>query len=126
MATRSVTAIYERDQAGNWLAHLAEEDRCHTWARSLTSARAHIREAAELWLDELGVNSIDDLEFRDEVRVPHADEAQQLAALRARLDGDTRAMVRILLEQGLSVRDVATLVGLTPGRISQIAPRKSA
>ncbi len=64
----SVTAVYERDVRGRWLVHIAEEPRCHTWARSYAAARREILDAAELWLDELGVESIDNLDLRDEVR----------------------------------------------------------
>jgi predicted RNase H-like HicB family nuclease len=126
---RIVTAVYERDPQGSWLAHLAEEPRCHTWGRSLPAARQGIRDAIELWTEELGVSDASDLDVRDDVRVPHADEALKLASRRVRLAkelADLRAedeqLAGMLLGEGLSVRDVAALVGLTPGRISQIAP----
>jgi len=126
---RIVTAVYERDPKGNWLARLEEEPRCHTWGRSLPAARQGIRDAVELWTEELGVSDANDLDIRDDVRVPHADEALKLANRRIRLTqelADLRAeaeeLAGMLLGEGLSVRDVAALVGLTPGRISQIAP----
>jgi len=126
---RTVTAVYERDPKGNWLVRLEEEPRCHTWARSLPAARQAIRDAIELWTEELDVSDVDELEIQDDIRVPHAREALALAARRARLATeltDLRAaaeeMAVTLLHEGLSVRDVAALVGLTAGRISQIAP----
>ncbi|MGQ0773748.1 MAG: type II toxin-antitoxin system HicB family antitoxin [Pseudonocardiales bacterium] len=60
----TVTAVYERDVQGRWLVHIAEEPRCHTWARSYASARREIVDATELWLDELGVESLDNLDIR--------------------------------------------------------------
>jgi len=38
------------------------------------------------------------------------------------LRAEADELAGLLLGEGLSVRDVAALVGLTPGRISQIAP----
>jgi predicted RNase H-like HicB family nuclease len=67
-----VTAVYERDVQGRWLVHIAEEPRCHTWARSFVSARREINDAAELWIDELGIESFDNLDIRDEVRIADA------------------------------------------------------
>jgi predicted RNase H-like HicB family nuclease len=126
----TVTAIYHRDEDGNWLVRLAEEPRCHTWARSLKAARAAIREAAELWTDELGVASVDDLVITERVEgIEGVGEALELAGMRAALASEL-TVVRAaldnlapnLLGQGLSVRDVADLLALSPGRISQIAP----
>ncbi|MGH3903047.1 MAG: TrfB-related DNA-binding protein [Pseudonocardiaceae bacterium] len=123
----TVTAVYERDVQGRWLVHIAEEPRCHTWARSYASARREIGDAAELWLDELGVESIDDLDIRDEVRIPGAAQARELAEAREDLTrrlAEVRTRVdevaRGLVVEGVSVRDVADLLGISPGRVSQI------
>jgi predicted RNase H-like HicB family nuclease len=66
----TVTAVYERDVQGRWLVHIAEEPRCHTWARSYAAARREIIDAVELWFGELGIESLDNLDIRDEVRIP--------------------------------------------------------
>ena len=71
----TVTAVYERDPQRRWLVHVAEEPRCHTWARSCAAARRGIIDAAELWLDELGAESVDDLDVHDEVRITGASQA---------------------------------------------------
>lgn len=125
MAT--VTAVYERDAQGRWLVHLAEEPRCHTWARSYAAARREIVEAAELWLEELAVDSLDDVDVRDEVRIAGAAHARQLAQTRAELTrrlAEVRTEVdhaaRELIAEGVSVRDVADLLGISPGRVSQL------
>lgn len=77
-----VTAVYERDPRGiAWAVHVAEEPRCHSWGRTL--AGAAIIEATELWLDELGVSDPEGLLICDDVRVPHAAEAHELAAARS-------------------------------------------
>lgn len=125
----TVTAVYERDEAGNWLAHLAEEPRCHTWGRSLQSARCAVRDAAELWREELGADDAA-LRFLDQVKgIEGAAEATHLAMVRldltehlARVRAQLDELAPRLLAQGLSVRDVAGLVELSPGRVSQIAP----
>ena len=126
----TVTAVYERDAQGRWLVHVAEEPRCHTWARSYAAARRAIVDAAELWLDELGVESLDDLDVCDEVRITGAAQARQLAGTRAELTrrlAEVRAEVdeaaRGLVADGVSVRDVADLLGISPGRVSQVVRR---
>jgi predicted RNase H-like HicB family nuclease len=126
----TVTAVYERDVQGRWLVHIAEEPRCHTWARSYASARREIIDAAELWLDELGVESLDNLDIRDEVRIAGAAQARELAQTREELTrrlAKVRAMVdeaaRGLVAEGVSVRDVADLLGISPGRVSQLVRR---
>jgi predicted RNase H-like HicB family nuclease len=123
----TVTAVYERDAQGRWLVHIAEEPRCHTWARSYGAARREIIDAAELWLDELGTESLDNLDIRDEVRIAGAAQARDLAEVREELTrrlADVRAKVdeaaRGLVSAGVSVRDVADLLGISPGRVSQI------
>ncbi len=123
----TVTAVYERDAQRRWLVHVAEEPRCHTWARSYAAARREIVDAAELWLDELGVESVDDLYVQDEVRIVGASQARQLAQTREELTrrlAEVRAEVdqaaRGLVAEGVSVRDVADLLGISPGRVSQV------
>ncbi|MGH3481589.1 MAG: hypothetical protein ACRDSG_19405 [Pseudonocardiaceae bacterium] len=123
----TVTAVYERDAQGRWLVHIAEEPRCHTWARSYASARREIIDAAELWLDELGVESLDNLDILDEVRIVGAAQARVLAEAREELTrrlAEVRARVdeaaRGLVAEGVSVRDVADLLGISPGRVSQV------
>ncbi|MDQ3990407.1 MAG: hypothetical protein M3291_14680 [Actinomycetota bacterium] len=126
----TVTAVYERDVQGRWLVHIAEEPRCHTWARSYASARREIIDAAELWLDEFGVESLDNLDIQDEVRITGAAEARDLAEAREELTrrlSEVRARVdeaaRGLVAEGVSVRDVADLLGVSPGRVSQVVRR---
>lgn len=126
----TVTAVYERDGQGRWLVHLAEEPRCHTWARSYAAARREIIDAVELWLDELGAGSLDDLDIHDEVRIAGAAQARDLAEAREDLTrrlADVRARVdevaRALVAEGVSVRDVADLLGISPGRVSQVVRR---
>lgn len=126
----TVTAVYERDAQGRWLVYITEEPRCHTWARSYASARREIIDAAELWLDELGVESHDNLDVRDEVRITGAAQARDLAKAREELTRrltEVRARVdeaaRGLVAEGVSVRDVADLLGISPGRVSQVVRR---
>lgn len=115
------TARYERDVDGNWLAELAEEPRIHTWARSLATTRANIREAAELWFD------VDELVVIDEyptwvsspldLALPAREEAERVLEAAA---AATREAVRELTEKGLSRRDVADLLGISFQRVQQL------
>jgi predicted RNase H-like HicB family nuclease len=120
------TARYERDDEGNWLAELVEEPRIHTWGRSLHTARAHIKEAAELWFDS------DDLEVVDQFpkwvsrplarAVPAREKAEKAAEAAAEA---TVNAVRSLTEQGLSRRDVADLLGVSYQRVQQLVAEAS-
>lgn len=97
----TVTAVYERDGHGRWLVHIAEEPRCHTWARSYPSARCAIMDATVLCLDELGVESLDYLDIRDEVRIAGATQARDLAEAREEL---TRRLTEVRARVGETAR----------------------
>ena len=73
------------------------------------------------------MESLDHLDVRDEVRIAGAAQARELAQTREELIrrlADIRARVdktaRGLIAEGVSVRDVADLLGISPGRVSQL------
>lgn len=115
------TARYERDDEGNWLAELVEEPRIHTWGRSLSSARAHVHEAAELWFDAGPVAVIDEFPtwisqpLGETVPVRREAELAAEAAAEATINA-----VRSLTDNGLSRRDVADLLGVSYQRVQQL------
>jgi predicted RNase H-like HicB family nuclease len=121
------TARY-RFEDGNWLVEIAEIPQVHTFGRTLSKARANIRDALGLWLraEDPGVLEITD-EFVDiptELAGVVAEagqsrarahelsiRAQQLTAVAAR---------RLVQDVGLSTRDAAELLGVSHQRIHQL------
>lgn len=120
-----VTAIYSIDDDGRtWLAHLAEEERVHTFGRNFTKTRAAIREAAALWfnVDEDGIEVLDQLpptyqEPLNELRTARA----QLAEDQAKVVAKTQDAVLMLRNwTGLPEREIAALTGISHQRVHQI------
>ena len=122
----SLTVRYERDDDGNWLAELVEEPRIHTWGRSLSSARANIGEAAELWFETGDLTLVE--EFPNwivrtlEDTLPVREEADRAARAAAQATVDA---VRSLTDQGLSRRDIADLLGISYQRVQQLVAEAS-
>lgn len=48
---------------------------------------------------------------------------EELCALKARTRADTAALARELVDAGVPVRDIATMLGTSFQRVSQLAPR---
>jgi DNA-directed RNA polymerase specialized sigma24 family protein len=118
-----VTATRE----GTWWVLIANIGERHiaSQTRRLSEAEAWIRDAISIALDvpedSFDVEIVPELP--EEVREP-AERAQEL---RRRYDQagrelgrETARAVTILRSHGFSVRDTADLIGVTPGRVSQI------
>jgi predicted RNase H-like HicB family nuclease len=123
---KTYTAQFERDADGNWLAELVEEPRIHTWGRSLSSARANIHEAAELWFET------DHFALEEHYpswiarplakAIPARREAERAADEAARA---TIEAVRSMTGRGLSRRDVADVLGISYQRVQQLLTEAS-
>lgn len=123
--TYSATVTHED---GAWLAECDQEPTAHTWGRTLTHLRSDIADAIILAAD-----LPDDTEIQVRLKagpgVPTdvawalelGNRRAELRAEEARLRQETLASVTRLVDEGYSVRDVAGAVGLTPGRITQMA-----
>jgi DNA-directed RNA polymerase specialized sigma subunit len=125
MTTYQVTAT--RD--GDWWSLVANDvdgREVASQARRLDQADAAIREAIALVLD--ADHDAFDLDITPELeRVAVSDETLEVLALRRELaelsdraHRQTPAAVAELRAAGLTVRDVAQLLGVTPSRVSQI------
>lgn len=118
------TVVVTRED-GNWLADVPTVPGAHTFAPSLRALRRSIREVVIL-MDDLPDDAEVEVELEFDVEDPIVRLAAAAAAERhalhereAELQVSTQSLV-IELSGTYSVRDVADLVGLTHGRVSQI------
>ena len=125
MEVTTYTAVCRR--SGDWWAISVRELKgVHTQVRRLDQAADMARDAIALMLD------LDPAKIQVEVEpeVPAQVEdalADRRAAREAEraAESSTAAAARQLLEDGYTIRDVGRLLGLSPQRISQIAPKSS-
>lgn len=129
------TVDYEWDPiARSWSALVEEQAGCHSQGRSLREAMASIREALELWLNLGPDEHLADtgVEVVDRPRVPGLDseaaristDREELERRSADLSERTRQAVGQLVASGISMRDAATILGVSHQRIGQLAGRR--
>ena len=119
---------------GHWLADVPSLEGAHAFARSLPALDQAVREVVVLAADlpdEAMPVLVLDYEYHtgdvsldvtaQEVRQLRR-EADELAAAAATRTGRAAAE---LVARGLSVRDVAALLGISPQRVSQLTARAS-
>lgn len=128
---KSYRAVVTREDA-QWLANVPELEGAHTFASSIAGLRKALREVVVL-TDDLADDTDPLIELEFDVSDPAVAEAVGLRDKRARLAAfeaevleETSRAVRALTRSGYTVRDVSQLVGVTPGRVSQLAPRERA
>ena len=132
MTTYRVTVTREGQ---SWLADVPGLAGTHTWARNLPALDRAVREAIAL-TEGLPEGAEPGLEVEYTYRTGDADldaEAAEVRAERARIAAAERALVirtqalaeQIVTHRGLSVRDAAELLKVSPQRISQVVPRRS-
>jgi len=111
---------------GWWLVDVPAVRGLHTQVRRLDQVPAMVRDAASLLLDQ----PESDFEVTVVPTLPAAEQRRidEALAARARLEQAerdaavaSRAIVADLRAQGFTVRDVASLIGVTPARVSQLA-----
>jgi hypothetical protein len=121
-------------EAENWLADIPDLQGAHTFARSLPSLDHSVREvivlAADL-PDEVMPELVIDYDYHtgdpeldsaaEEVRRLRR-QADDLATVAVARTGQAAAM---LVAKGLSVRDAAALLGISPQRVSQLTAQAS-
>lgn len=132
-AVHRYTAVAERSGAW-WAITVPDLPGVFTQAKRLdgpTGAEAMAREALALMLgiptDQVKV----ELQTRLPQELQHQLEAAQLLRAQAEQAADAAAravadVARRLTDAGLSVRDASVVMGLSPQRISQLAPRAPA
>lgn len=117
---------------GRWLADLPELQGAHTYARSLPTLDQAVREvivlAADL-PDEAMPELVIDYDYHTgdpELDVAAAEVRrlrQQADELSASVTARTGQAAARLIARGLSVRDAAALLGISPQRVSQLTAR---
>jgi predicted RNase H-like HicB family nuclease len=121
----AVRIVYEQDESGAWIVHVAEEPRAHTYGRSLRQARSRIKEVIDIWWDDPHR-----FVWTEEIQLPtpaqHSWESarearQQLQEAQVEYEKATRVAVEQLRDAGLPLRDIGDLLNLSHQRIAQIA-----
>jgi predicted RNase H-like HicB family nuclease len=126
-AMKTYHIVYERDEAGWWVASVREVRGCHTQGRTVDEARRRIVDAMDLFIDNARSAKI-----VDDVKLPAvATKAiRAYATLRKRAAQEdrraavaARRAVRVLRGGRLkmSARDAARLLGLSHQRVHQLA-----
>ena len=119
---------------GYWLADVPSLEGAHTYARSLPNLDQAVREVVVLAAD-LPDEAMPSLRLEYEYHTGDASlDATALEVRQLRRQADeiaAAAVVRTgqaaaeLVARGLSVRDVAALLGISPQRVSQLTARAS-
>jgi predicted RNase H-like HicB family nuclease len=126
-AMKTYHIVYERDEAGWWVASVREVRGCHTQGRTVDEARRRIVDAMDLFIDNARSARI-----VDDVKLPAvaAKAIRAYATLRKRAAQEdrraavaARRAVRVLRGGRLkmSARDAARLLGLSHQRVHQLA-----
>jgi hypothetical protein len=132
MAAMSVEQVYRvivTREDGAWLADVPELEGAHTYARTLPALDRAVREVVVMAIDRpdedmpalrlaydyrTGDPAVDITAA--EIRVLREQADQLAASATAR----TSSAARLLVNRGLSVRDAAAILGISPQRVSQI------
>lgn len=118
----NVTAVAER--SGNWWAvEVPEIPGLFTQARRLDQVDGMVRDAARMLGREVGMVTVDPkLSEEDERMIDELLAARREATeARAKASRLTAGAVDTLRGQGMTVRDVADIIGITPQRVSALA-----
>ena len=133
MSKRVYQVVASRDD-GHWLADVPELQGAHTYARSLPTLDQAVREVIVLAADlpdgampelvidydyHTGDPELDSIAVEVRRLRREADELSAAAAVRT-----GQAAVK-LVARGLSVRDAAALLGISPQRVSQLTAKAS-
>lgn len=114
-----------------WVADVVDLAGAHTFARNLSSLDANVREAIaaiedmpegaeDTLLVEYEYANVSDY-FVQAVRI--GERRAEVDAEHERLQTQAAALALSLVEEGSSVRDIAAILRMSPGRVSQITTR---
>jgi predicted RNase H-like HicB family nuclease len=119
----------ERDESGAWIASVPDVPGCHSHGRSIEQAMNRIREALGLWVEDAEDAELDPRPHLPALARRHLDRALRARAQAAEAElASADAMLQVvdmLAEFGLSRRDTAKLVNLSPQRVQQLVKHRS-
>lgn len=124
MKKERYAVVFEQDETGAWIVWVPSVPGCHTYGRSLNEARKRIREALSLFVPNARTAELSEqirlpAEIRQAVRLgTSARERADRATMEARRAATDAA--RRLISAGYSLRDAATLLGLSHQRVAQL------
>lgn len=116
---KSYQVTFERDDSGRWVAEVPSVPGCYTQGRTIEQARERIREALGLFVGERASASA---QLVENVKLPGPLKRRLGKALEARSRAEaeatraaeqSRETARALVAEGLSLRDVGSLLGIT-------------
>jgi predicted RNase H-like HicB family nuclease len=122
---KTYTARLQREKDGRWSVELEEEPRVHTWGKTVGQALERMREAAALWfqIDEASIELVPRpvLPKATSNTVEQARQAREQARDADRLAVErTRKAAAALANRGISMRDAATILGISHQRVHQL------
>lgn len=123
---KTYRAIYERDTGNQWFVDIPEIQGCHTYGRTLESARKNAFEVAALCLDV----EPDTFDIEDDIRIPEeisealedarSRQQQALEAQRTASHTIREAVKQLHDKEGWNIRDTAKAIGLSYQRVHQL------
>jgi predicted RNase H-like HicB family nuclease len=137
MSTDTTTAVHRfhvtRDEEDPrvWLAEWVDDDRVHTFARSLAELEDLARDALALWLH----TDVDAVQVELDVDLPKS-VSRELAQFRRQrdeleaqqssvLDRQRSLAVRLVEDQGMTYRDAARFLGISHQRVAQLVKQSA-
>jgi predicted RNase H-like HicB family nuclease/predicted XRE-type DNA-binding protein len=122
--SKPYTMIIERDpdEERAWLARAVEDERVHTWGRTVTEAVERSFEVLELWLErDVDRSEVAFMVNDDDAAVKTAEARQRYLQAKAAYQTTLRSAARRLVgDTQLSYRDTATVLDISKGRVSQL------
>jgi DNA-binding CsgD family transcriptional regulator len=129
MSTEHVYRVIVTREGDAWLADVPELEGAHTFARTLPALDRAVREVVVMAVDRPD-EDMPALQLAYDYRTGDPDidvtateirtlreQAGQLSATAAARTG---AAAALLVDRGLSVRDIAAILGISPQRVSQL------
>jgi len=137
MSADTTTAVHrfrvtrDEDDPRVWLAEWVQDERVHTFARSLAALQELASDALALWLH----TDTDDVQVELDIDLPGSLSRQLAQLCRQRgeleaqqasvLDRQRSLAVRLVEDEGMTYRDAARFLGISHQRIAQLVKQSA-